>query len=129
MSAIGRVLLAAAALAGAWSGPAALAAGAASQPPIEWRDLAVIAIAALVGLPAVLGFQVLLGNLNALRLGWRIFLGGAFYGAAAGLVAVFIAWRGAALVPHAFVCLVAGLGMLGGLGLVRVALRRQLAPA
>lgn len=123
-----QVLLVAALLAGTFSGNSTLASAAASQPPIAWADLPVIAGFTLLALPAVLGFQVLLGNLNALRLGWTIFFLIAAYIAAAGLAALVLAWRGPGLAPYAFMFLVVGLAMLGGLRLTRRAFQRHFDP-
>lgn len=128
MKPFGLLLLAVALLAGALSGSSALASAAASRPPIDWHDLVFIALGTLIGLPAVLGFQVMLGNINAMRLGWLFFLCAAAYCTAAGLAVLVIAWRGPGLRPHAFLFLVVGVAMLGGVSLVRVAFRRRFAP-
>ncbi|HEY1128391.1 MAG TPA: hypothetical protein VGF12_03220 [Roseateles sp.] len=121
------ILLVAAVLAGAFSGPMALASAAASQPPMTWSELAFMAIGALVGLPLVLGLQAMQGNFNALRLGWALFLYVAVYCAAAGLAALVVALRGPGVEPHAFMFLVLGTAMLGGLALVRLVFRHRFA--
>ena len=128
MKPLGLLLLAVAVVAGLLSGNSALASVAASQPPIAWGDLAFVAAGTLVGLPAVLGFQVLLGNINALRLGSVIFLYAGIYCAAAGLAALVIAPRGPGLVPHALLFLVLGAAMLGGVGIVHLIFRRRFTP-
>ncbi|WP_422012775.1 hypothetical protein [Roseateles sp.] len=122
-----RLLFAVAVLAGCLSGGAALESAASTQPPMSWSGLAILAIGAALGLPMVLGLQVLLGNISAFRLGWRLFLYAAVYCVAAGLAALAMAAPGPVLAPHAFTFLVAGAGMLVGLGLVRAALRSRFA--
>lgn len=125
---LGLLLLAVAVLAGLFSGPMVLASAAASEPPLRWVDLQAMAGFMLVAPSVVLGFQVLLGNIKALRLGWAIFFYIAICFASAGLVAAVIAWRDAGLAPHALLYLVLGVSTLGGLGLTRLAFRRHLAP-
>lgn len=120
-------LLAAAVVAGVFSGEMTLRSAATSQPPIRWSDLPLIGVFTLVAQPAVLGFQVWQGNLNAMRLGWVMFLGVGAYTATAGVAALVIAWRGPGLSPHAWLFLVLGLAVLGGVGLSRVVFRRHFA--
>lgn len=127
MKRLGWLLLAAVLVAGVFSGPSMRASSAASQPPLAWGDLASVAGFACLALPALLGLQVLLGNLNALRLGWVIFGYIGAYFVAAGLAALAIAWRGPDVAAGDLLFVVLGLSMLGGLGLVRIAFRRQFA--
>ncbi|MFT7775040.1 hypothetical protein [Roseateles sp.] len=122
---IRRILLAAAMVAGAFSGPMALASAASSQPPTTWGELAFMALGALVGLPLVLGLQAMQGNFNALRLGWTLFLYVAAYCLTAGIAALVVAARGPGVAPHAFMFLLLGAAMLGGLALVRIVFRRR----
>ncbi len=122
------LLLAAALVVGAFSGEMALRSAAASQPPIAWADLAIIGAFTLVAQPAVLGFQVWQGNLNAMRLGWLLFLCAAAYCMAAGVAALVVASRGPGLVPHAFLFLVLGGAALGGVLVSRALFRRHFTP-
>lgn len=122
-----RLLLALAALAGAVSGNSSLQSAAASQPPITWGSLAFLFVGSLFGLAAVLGFQAGLGKTKVLRWGWLFFLYGAAYFAVSGLAALVIAFRGPGLAPHSFLFLVLGVGMLCGLGLVRLAFKGKFA--
>ncbi|MFT7723229.1 MAG: hypothetical protein QM788_10425 [Roseateles sp.] len=126
-----RGLLAAAALAGACSGPMALASAAASQPPLTWGDLALMGLGALAGPPFVLGLQVAQRNFRTLRLGWTLGLCGAVYAVTAGLAAARLAARGAGLGglgPQALTFLVLGAAMMAGLALVRAVFRRHFVP-
>ena len=84
----------------------------------HWRTLALIAVA-LAGVASGPGFQVLLGNIRALRWGWQFFFFAAAYYAAGGLAAALIAMVSGELVPHAFFFLAGGGAMLAGLRLVR----------
>lgn len=102
-----------------------LAAGMASQPPLTGPDLAFICIGTLVAIPAVLGVQVALRNRRAVRLGWQAFLYIGVYAVAGGAVALVLAAGESQLLPHAFLFLVIGLGMLAGVGLTRRAFLRS----
>ncbi len=120
-----RFLLAAAVIGGAASGPSALDAAAASEPPIVWGSLALIAAGSLVALLLVLGFQAALGSAKGLRWNWLFLLYGAVYCTVSGMAALVVAVRGPGLAPHSFVIFVLGVGMLCGLGIARLAFRRR----
>lgn len=120
-----RLLFAAAVLAGSASGPSMLTAGIASQPPLTGPALAFIGIGTLVAIPTVLGFQVALRNRQAVWLGWQAFLYIGVYAVAGGSVALGLAASESELLPHAFLFLVIGLGVLAGVGLTRLAFLRR----
>tara|TARA_B100001105_G_scaffold177865_1_gene143405 strand:- start:11807 stop:12193 length:387 start_codon:yes stop_codon:yes gene_type:complete len=122
-----RLLFAAAVLAGSASGPSMLTAGIASQPPLTWPALAFVGIFTLVAIPTVLGFQVALRNRQAvwLGLGWQAFLYIGVYAVAGGSVALGLAASESELLPHAFLFLVIGLGVLAGVRLTQLAFLRR----
>ena len=115
-----RFLLALAVLAGSVSGSSSLEAAASSQPPISWGSLVFLFFGSLFGLALVLGLQAALINAKALRWGWPFFLYGAVFCAVSGLAALLVAFRGPGAAPYSFLFLVLGVGMLCGLGLVRL---------
>lgn len=102
-----------------------LAAGIASQPPLTGPALAFIGIGTLVAMTTVLGLQVALRNRRAVRLGWQALLYTGVYAVAGGAVALVLAARESQLLPHAFLFLVIGLGMLAGVGITRRAFLRS----
>ena len=84
------VLVIVAALAGVASGPSALSAANASQPPLDWPSIAFIFAGAAAALFIVLGFQGFLRKNKAVALGWNLFALSTVYMAASGIAALFI---------------------------------------
>ncbi|MDM0043447.1 hypothetical protein QTH91_03050 [Variovorax dokdonensis] len=109
-----QVLLVIAALAGLASGPWALDAAAASNPPLHWPDISLIFVGSAVSLPLVLGLQAALGNGKAVRVGWHFFLLGAVNLFATGISTAGVALASLGISPHSLLFLAMGAGLLLG---------------
>jgi hypothetical protein len=109
------VFIALAALAGIASGPWALDAAVASQPPVDWGLLAFMAGGTIIAVPVVLGFQAAVNPGNGFARGWEFSVPAASYclGAGVGSLGVSI-WR-SDLGPQAFLFTALGLAMFIGL--------------
>ncbi|RRR98824.1 hypothetical protein EIP75_23915 [Aquabacterium soli] len=123
------VLVSLALLVGLFSGPSSLESAGLSQPPVQWSDLAFIFFGSTIALPVVLGFQALVGNNKALRLGWSIFSLIAIFLVATGISAGATALLQGTLFPHSFLFLVLGLGTLLGAVLTRTIFSQRFANA
>ena len=108
------VLISLALLGGLLSGPSSLKSAALSQPPIQWGNLVFIFFGCALALPLVLGFQALVGNNKALRLGWSIFSLIAIFLVATGISASTTSLLQGTLLPHSLLFLTLGVGTILG---------------
>lgn len=109
------VLYSIALIAGLLSGPWSLQSAAQSQPPLSWDALLFVFIGCAVGLVLVIGFQMVIGNYKAGRMAVRLFRGIGIYFLGAGVTgAIWSVIFGLGAVPHAFMFLVMGLGVIAG---------------
>jgi hypothetical protein len=113
------IFIALAALVGLASGPWALDAAAASNPPMDWGMLAFMAGGIALAIPAVLGFQFAANKGKGFAQGWALFVPATTYFVGAGLGTLAISvWR-SDLGPHAFLFAALGVAMLIGLAITR----------
>ncbi|MDM0036802.1 hypothetical protein QTI33_32030 [Variovorax sp. J22P271] len=124
-----RVFLAIAALGGLVSGPWALDAAAASNPPLHWQDISLMFVGCAASLPLILGLQAALGNDKAVRVGWHFFLLGAVNFFSTGISAAGVALASAAISPHSLLFLAMGSGLLVGVAVSRVLFGSKFAKA
>ncbi|MGR4869363.1 hypothetical protein ACIPRI_10905 [Variovorax sp. LARHSF232] len=124
-----RVVLAIAAVSGLASGPWALDAAAASNPPLHWQDVSLIFAGSAASLPLILGLQASLGNDKAVRVGWHFFLLGAVNFFATGISTAGVALASAAISPHSLLFLAMGSGLLVGVAGSRVLFASKFAKA
>ena len=101
-------------IAGLFSGPGALEAGAAAQPPIEWSDIPFVFVGSVFGMLFVIGIQLFRREPKPSK--WALwFLGPAsLYFVASGLSAVFLAASRGGVAPYAVLFLAVGAGALLG---------------
>ena len=116
-------------LVGVASGPSSLESAANSQPPLQWADLAYIGIGCCLGLPFVLGFQALIGNMRALRIGWNFFAIGAVFFLGTGISALITALLRSVISPSSFLFLALGVGATAGVAASQLLFRNRLTNA
>lgn len=106
-----RILIIVAVIIGLVSGPWILESASLSQPPIQWVDIPFILFGCIVGLPFVLGLQVLMGNLKMAYSYWRFFALSGLFLLATGLSAFITAIFTVGVQPHALLFLTMGIGI------------------
>ncbi|OGI63586.1 MAG: hypothetical protein A2W18_07520 [Candidatus Muproteobacteria bacterium RBG_16_60_9] len=103
-------------IAGLFSGPGALEAGAAAQPPIEWSDIPFVFVGGVLGMIFVIGIQLLRREPKPSK--WALWLLGpaSLYFVVSGLSAVVLASSRCGVAPHAVLFFAVGAGTLIGVG-------------
>jgi hypothetical protein len=114
------VIVLAAAIGGLASGPFSLHATSASQPSHVWEDIPLVFIGCALGLFMVIGFQALLRNFRAARFASLAFGAIGVYFLAAGVAAAVWGLIQFGAVPHAFILLACGLGIIAGVAVCRL---------
>lgn len=112
-------------IAGLFSGPGALEAGAAAQPPIKWSDIPFVFVGGVLGMIFVIGIQLL--RREPKRSKWALWLLGpaSLYFVASGLSAVFLAASRGGVAPYAVLFLAVGTGTLLGVWVSWLFYRRR----
>ena len=112
-------------IAGMFSGPGALEAGAAAQPPIEWSDIPFVFVAGALGMLFVIGIQLFRREPKPSK--WALWLLGpaSLYFVASGLSAVLLAASSGGVAPHAVLFFAVGAGTLLGVGVSWLLYRRR----
>jgi len=112
-------------IAGMFSGPGALEAGAAAQPPIEWSDIPFVFVAGALGMLFVIGIQLFRREPKPSK--WALWLLGpaSLYFVASGLSAVLLAASRGRVAPHAVLFFAVGAGTLLGVGVSWFLYRRR----
>ena len=112
-------------IAGMFSGPGALEAGAAAQPPIEWSDIPFVFVAGALGMLFVIGIQLFRREPKPSK--WALWLLGpaSLYFVASGLSAVLLAASRGGVAPHAVLFFAVGAGTLLGVGVSWLLYRRR----
>ena len=103
-------------IAGMFSGPGALEAGAAAQPPIEWSDIPFVFVGGALGMLFVIGIQLFRREPKPSK--WALWLLGpaSLYFVASGLSAVLLAASRGGVAPHDVLFFAVGAGTLFGVG-------------
>ena len=112
-------------IAGMFSGPGALEAGAAAQPPIEWSDIPFVFVAGALGMLFVIGIQLFRREPKPSK--WALWLLGpaSLYFVASGLSAVLLAASRGRVAPQAVLFFAVGAGTLLGVGVSWLLYRRR----
>ena len=112
-------------IAGMFSGPGALEAGAAAQPPIEWSDIPFVFVAGALGMLFVIGIQLFRREPKPSK--WALWLLGpaSLYLVASGLSAVLLAASHGRVAPHTVLFFAVGAGTLLGVGVSWFLYRRR----
>ena len=112
-------------IAGLFSGPGALEAGAAAQPPIEWSDIPFVFVGGALGMLFVIGIQLFRREPKFSK--WALWLLGpaSLYFFVSGLSAVFLAASRGEVTPHAVLFFSVGAGTLLGVGVSWLIYRRR----
>jgi hypothetical protein len=112
-------------IAGLFSGPGALEAGAAAQPPIEWSDIPFVFVGGVFGMIFVIGIQLFCREPKPSK--WALWLLGpaSLYFVASGLSAVFLAASHGGVTPYAVLFLAVGAGALLGVWVSWLFYRRR----
>ena len=101
-------------IAGLFSGPGVLEAGAAAQPPIEWSDIPLVFVGSIFGMLFVIGIQLFRREPKPSK--WALWLLGpaSLYFFASGLSAAILAASRGGVTPSAVLFLAVGAGAIMG---------------
>ena len=112
-------------IAGLFSGPGALEAGAAAAPPIEWPDIPFVFVGGAFGMLFVIGIQLLRREPRPSK--WALWLLGpaSLYFVVSGLSAVFLAASRGGVAPYNVLFLAVGAGALLGVWVSWLFYRRR----
>lgn len=103
-------------LAGVFSGPAALEAATAAQPPIEWSDIPFVFVGSAFGMLFVIGIQLFRRKSKFSKRALQLLSPASLYFFVSGVSAAFLAVSGGEVMPHAFLIFSVGSGTLLGVG-------------
>ena len=101
-------------IAGLFSGPGALEAGAAAQPPIEWPDIPFVFFGGLFGMLFVIGIQLFRREPKPILWAMRFLGPASLWFAVSGLSAVVLAISSGGVAPYSVLFFAVGVGALLG---------------
>ena len=112
-------------IAGMFSGPGALEAGAAAQPPIEWSDIPFVFVGGALGMLFVIGIQLFRREPKPSKRALWLLGPASLYFVASGLSAVLLAASRGGVAPHDVLFFAVGAGTLLGVGVSWLLYRRR----
>jgi len=112
-------------IAGVLSGPSALEAGAAAQPPIAWSDIPFVFFGSVFGMLFVIGIQLFRSDSKPSLWALYFFVPVSLWFASSGLSAAILAIARGSVSPSAFLFVSVGAGALLGVWACWLIFRRR----